>query len=261
MSKEKEMSFLDHLEELRWHLIRSIGSILFFAIMAFVSKDIVFGVILLGPSKSDFWTYKVLCDLGKYIGVSSFCIDELPFIIQSRQMAGQFMMHISSSFVIGIICAFPYAFWEFWRFISPGLYPNERKAARGATFYVSILFFIGVFFGYFILTPISINFLANYQLDPSILNEFDIISYVGTITTLVLASGLLFQLPMIILFLTKAGIVNKEILRSYRKHAIVVILVFGAMLTPPDPFSQIVMAIPLVGLYEISILISSKVKK
>ena len=124
-----------------------------------------------------------------------------------------------------------------------------------------ILFFIGVFFGYFILTPISINFLANYQLDPSILNEFDIISYVGTITTLVLASGLLFQLPMIILFLTKAGIVNKEILRSYRKHAIVVILVFGAMLTPPDPFSQIVMAIPLVGLYEISILISSKVKK
>ena len=261
MSKEKEMSFLDHLEELRWHLIRSIGSILLFAIIAFISKDIVFGVILLGPSKSDFWTYKVLCDLGKNIGVSSFCIKELPFIIQSRQMAGQFMMHISSSFVIGIICAFPYAFWEFWRFISPGLYPNERKAARGATFYVSILFFIGVFFGYFILTPISINFLANYQLDPSILNEFDIISYVGTITTLVLASGLLFQLPMIILFLTKAGIVNKEILGSYRKHAIVVILVFGAMLTPPDPFSQIVMAIPLVGLYEISILISSKVKK
>ena len=164
MSKEKEMSFLDHLEELRWHLIRSIGSILLFAIIAFISKDIVFGVILLGPSKSDFWTYKVLCDLGKNIGVSSFCINELPFIIQSRQMAGQFMMHISSSFVIGIICAFPYAFWEFWRFISPGLYPNERKAARGATFYVSILFFIGVFFGYFILTPISINFLANYQL-------------------------------------------------------------------------------------------------
>ena len=261
MSKEKEMSFLDHLEELRWHLIRSIGSILLFAIIAFILKDIVFGVILLGPSKSDFWTYKVLCDLGKNIGVSSFCIKELPFIIQSRQMAGQFMMHISSSFVIGIICAFPYAFWEFWRFISPGLYPNERKAARGATFYVSILFFIGVFFGYFILTPISINFLANYQLDPSILNEFDIISYVGTITTLVLASGLLFQLPMIILFLTKAGIVNKEILRSYRKHAIVVILVFGAMLTPPDPFSQIVMALPLVGLYEISILISGKVKK
>ena len=259
--EEKEMSFLDHLEELRWHIIRSLIAIMIFAILAFVSKSIVFGKVILGPSKSDFWTYKVLCEIGQWININAFCIEKLPFIIQSRQMAGQFMMHISSSFVIGIICAFPYAFWEFWRFISPGLYPNERKAARGATFYVSILFFIGVFFGYFILTPISINFLANYQLDPSILNEFDIISYVGTITTLVLASGLLFQLPMIILFLTKAGIVNKEILRSYRKHAIVVILVFGAMLTPPDPFSQIVMAIPLVGLYEISILISSKVKK
>tara|TARA_Y100000748_G_scaffold299656_1_gene296848 strand:- start:1053 stop:1847 length:795 start_codon:yes stop_codon:yes gene_type:complete len=261
MKKEKEMSFIDHLEELRWHIIRSLLAILVFAIIAFASKDIVFGIILLGPSKSDFWTYTALCNLGKQIGVSAFCIEELPFIIQSRQMAGQFMMHISSSFVIGIIFAFPYAFWEFWRFISPGLYLNEKKAARGATFYVSFLFFIGVIFGYFILTPISINFLANYQIDPSILNEFDIISYVSTITTLVLASGILFQLPMVIYFLTKAGIVNKGILKNYRKHAIVIILIFGAMLTPPDPFSQIVMAVPLIGLYEISILISGAVKK
>ena len=199
MKKEKEMSFIDHLEELRWHIIRSLLAILVFAIIAFASKDIVFGIILLGPSKSDFWTYTALCNLGKQIGVSAFCIEELPFIIQSRQMAGQFMMHISSSFVIGIIFAFPYAFWEFWRFISPGLYLNEKKAARGATFYVSFLFFIGVIFGYFILTPISINFLANYQIDPSILNEFDIISYVSTITTLVLASGILFQLDNSIL--------------------------------------------------------------
>ena len=255
------MSFIEHLEELRWHIIRSLISILVFAIIAFLSKEIVFGVVVLGPSKSDFWTYKMLCQLGLNIGVSSFCIDELPFIIQSRQMAGQFMMHLSSSFVIGIICSFPYAFWEFWKFISPGLYVNEKRAARGATFYVSLLFFIGVMFGYFILTPISINFLSNYQIDPSILNEFDIISYVSTITTLVLASGLLFQLPMVIYFLTKAGIVDKTILKSYRKHAIVIILMFGAMLTPPDPFSQIVMALPLVGLYEISILISGNVKK
>ena len=175
-------------------------------------------------------------------------------------MAGQFMMHLSSSFVIGVICTFPYAFWEFWRFISPGLYANEKKAARGATFYVSFLFFVGILFGYFILTPISINFLANYQIDPSILNEFDIISYVSTISMLVLASGLLFQLPMVIYFLTKAGVVNKQMLKQYRRHAIVIILIFGATLTPPDPFSQIVMAIPLVGLYEISIFISGKVK-
>ena len=260
MKPEKEMSFIDHLEELRWHIIRSLLSVLGFAIIAFLSKDIIFGIILLGPSKSDFWTYKTLCQIGLNFGISAFCIDELPFIIQSRQMAGQFMMHISSSFVIGLICAFPYAFWEFWRFVSPGLYVNEQKAAKGATVYVSLLFFIGILFGYFILTPISINFLANYQIDPSILNEFDIISYVSTITTLVLASGLLFQLPMVIYFLTKAGIVNKGILQVYRKHAIVIILIFGAMLTPPDPFSQIVMAVPLVGLYEISILISGNVK-
>ena len=260
MQKEKEMSFIDHLEELRWHIIRSLGAILVFSIIAFLSKDIVFGIILLGPSKADFWTYQFLCDLGKKINISTFCITELPFIIQSRQMAGQFMMHISSSFVISLICTFPYAFWEFWKFISPGLYTNEKKAARGATFYVSILFFIGIFFGYFILTPISINFLANYQIDPSIMNEFDIISYVSTITMLVLASGILFQLPMVIYFLTKAGVVDKMILKQYRKHAIVAILIFGAMLTPPDPFSQIVMAVPLVGLYEISIFISGKVK-
>ena len=260
MKKEKEMSFIDHLEELRWHIIRSLLAIIVFAVIAFVSKEIVFGVILLGPSKSDFWTYQALCNLGQKIGVSAFCIDELPFIIQSRQMAGQFMMHISSSFVIGIIFAFPYAFWEFWRFISPGLYTNEKKAAKGATIYVSFLFFTGIMFGYFVLTPISINFLSNYQIDPSILNEFDIISYVSTISTLVLASGLVFQLPMVIYFLTKAGLVDKFILREYRRHAIVIILVFGAILTPPDPFSQIVLAIPLIGLYQISIYISGKVK-
>ena len=260
MKKEKEMSFIDHLEELRWHIIRSLGAILIFSIIAFLSKQIVFGIILLGPSKADFWTYRFLCDIGQKINVFTFCITELPFIIQSRQMAGQFMMHLSSSFVIGLICTFPYAFWEFWRFISPGLYANEKKAARGATFYVSLLFFIGILFGYFILTPISINFLANYQIDPSILNEFDIISYISTIIMLVLASGLLFQLPMVIYFLTKAGVVNKQMLKQYRRHAIVIILIFGATLTPPDPFSQIVMAVPLVGLYEISIFISGKVK-
>ena len=224
--EEKEMSFLDHLEELRWHIIRSLIAIIIFAIIAFLSKSIVFGKIILGPSKSDFWTYRALCDIGQWININVFCIEKLPFIIQSRQMAGQFMMHISSSFVIGIICAFPYAFWEFWRFISPGLYNNEK----------------------------------NYQIDPSILNEFDIISYVSTISTLVLASGMVFQLPMVIYFLTKAGLVDKLILREYRRHAIVVILVFGAILTPPDPFSQIVLAIPLIGLYQISIYISGRVK-
>lgn len=259
--EEQEMTFLDHLEELRWHLVRSLSAILVFAVAAFVSKSFVFGVIILGPSKTDFLTYQVLCQLSELLNSKALCIEQLPFIIQSRQMTGQFAMHITSSFVIGLICAFPYAFWEIWRFVKPGLYPKERKAARGATFYVSLLFTIGVLFGYFLVTPISVNFLANYQIDPTILNEFDIISYVSTVTTLVLACGLLFQLPIVVFFGTKAGILTSRLMRTYRKHAIIVILVLGAMLTPPDPFSQVLIAVPLVMLYQLSIYIAKRVEK
>lgn len=260
IEEENEMSFLDHLEELRWHIIRSLSAIIIFAIIAFISKEFIFGMVILGPSRTDFLTYRMLCQLSEYLNSEALCIDQLPFIIQSRQMTGQFAMHISSSFVIGIICAFPYAFWEIWRFVKPGLYPNERKAATGATFYVSMLFMIGVGFGYFIVTPISINFLSNYQIDPSIMNEFDIISYVGTVTTLVLACGILFQLPIVVYFSTKAGLITSSMMRTYRKHAIIVILVLGAMLTPPDPFSQILIALPLLLLYQISIYIAKRVE-
>ena len=256
-----EMSFLDHLEELRWHLIRSLTAIFVFAIAAFVSKGVIFGEIILGPSKPSFWTYRILCNLSEILSSDALCISELPFIIQSRQMTGQFSMHITSSFVIGLICAFPYAFWEIWRFVKPGLYDKERKAATGATFYVSLLFFMGVFFGYFIVTPISINFLSNYQIDPSILNEFDIISYVSTVTTLVLACALLFQLPIVVYFATKAGLVSSSLLKTYRKHSIIVILMLSAVLTPPDPFSQVLIAIPLGLLYQLSILIAVKLEK
>lgn len=258
---ETEMSFLDHLEELRWHIIRAFIAISVFTVAAFVSKEFVFGTLILGPSKVDFWTYQQLCYLADLIQVEALCIDQLPFIIQSRQMTGQFTMHIASSFAVGIIAAFPYAFWEIWRFISPGLYIKERKLARGAVFYVSLLFTIGVLFGYLILTPLSVNFLANYQLDPSILNEFDIVSYVSTVTTLVLACGLLFQLPMVVYFLTRAGLLTPDIMKTYRKHGIVVIFLLGAMLTPPDPFSQILIAIPLIGLYQFSITISNRTYK
>ena len=256
-----EMSFLDHLEELRWHLIRSLTAVFVFAIAAFVSKGVIFGEIILGPSKPSFWTYKMLCNLSEILSSDALCISELPFIIQSRQMTGQFSMHITSSFVIGLICAFPYAFWEIWRFVKPGLYDKERKAATGATFYVSLLFFMGVFFGYFVVTPISINFLSNYQIDPSILNEFDIISYVSTVTTLVLACALLFQLPIVVYFATKAGLVSSSLLKTYRKHSIIVILMLSAVLTPPDPFSQVLIAFPLGLLYQLSILIAVKLEK
>ncbi|HHP7242309.1 MAG TPA: twin-arginine translocase subunit TatC [Cyclobacteriaceae bacterium] len=261
LSDEREMSFLDHLEELRWHLVRSLAAILVFSIVAFVAKGFFFHTLILGPSRADFWTFQALCHIADLINSKALCIEKLPFIIQSRQVTGQFSMHITSSFVIGIICAFPYAFWEIWRFIKPGLYPKERKATRGAVFYVSFLFTLGVLFGYYIVTPISINFLANYQLDPSILNEFDIISYVSTVITLVLACGILFQLPIVTYFLTKAGITSSALMREYRKHAIVVILILGAMLTPPDPFSQVLIAIPLITLYEVSILIAKRIER
>ncbi len=259
--EEKEMSFLDHLEELRWHVVRSAIAMSVFTVAAFIGYRFIFGTLILGPSRPDFWTYRMLCKLSEIVHIDVLCITELPFIIQSRQLTGQFTMHITSSLVAGLICAFPYVFWEVWRFISPGLHIHEKRVAQGATFFVSSLFIIGILFGYYVITPVSINFLANYQLDPSILNEFDVISYVSTVITLVLVSGIIFQLPIVIYFLTKAGIVTPEFLVTYRKHAIVVIFIIGAVITPPDPFSQVLVSVPICILYEISIVISRRIKR
>lgn len=255
-SEQEEMSFLDHLEELRWHLIRSLIAIGVITIAAFFAKDIVFGIIILGPSKADFFTYQMLCKASQMLGSTAFCMDELPFIIQSRKMTGQFTMHILSSLVIGFVVAFPYVFWETWRFIRPGLYPHEAKASRGAVFSVTFLFLLGILFGYYVVCPISVNFLANYSLDASIQNEFDVVSYVSTVTMLVLTCGIMFQLPMVVVFLTKAGLVGPESLKGFRKLAVVIILVISAVLTPPDVISQILIALPLLLLYEFSIVIS-----
>lgn len=259
--EEEGLSFLDHLEQLRWHLLRSIAAVLVFTVAAFLAKSIIFGQVILGPSRVDFVTYRVLCDLSAWLSVPALCIDTLPFTIQSRQMTGQFSMHLTSSMVVGLICAFPYLFWEVWRFISPGLYDQERNAARGAVFFVSLLFFAGAAFGYYILSPLSINFLSNYQLDPSILNEFDITSYVTTLTMLVVASALMFQLPVVIYFLSMSGLVTAAMLRSYRRHAMVVILIVAAIITPPDIISQILIAMPILVLYEVGIMIAKRLEK
>lgn len=259
--KDNGMSFLDHLEQLRWHLLRSISAILVFMVLAFLAKGFVFGQVILGPSKIDFVTYRFLCQLSDFFSLPALCIEKLPFIIQSRQMTGQFSMHITSSLVIGLIAAFPYVFWEVWRFISPGLYAKEKNAARGAVFFVSLLFFMGAGFGYYILSPLSINFLSNYQLDPSIANEFDITSYVSTLSMLVLASAVMFQLPIVIYFLTQAGLVSSLMLKTYRRHAIVVILVLSALITPPDVISQILIAMPILVLYEAGIIIAKRLEK
>jgi sec-independent protein translocase protein TatC len=259
--EEGGMSFLDHLEALRWHLLRSVTAVLIFTVVAFIAKDFVFGVLILGPSKVDFLTYRLLCDIGNYFAIPALCINELPFTIQSRQMTGQFSMHMTSSMVVGLIAAFPYLFYEVWRFISPGLYAKERNAARGAVFFVSFLFLSGALFGYYVLTPMSINFLANYQLDPSIANEFDITSYVSTLSMLVLASAIMFQLPVVVYFLSMSGLVTSKMLKSYRRHSIVVILIVSAIITPPDVISQLLIAMPILVLYEVGILIAKRLEK
>ena len=259
--QQQEMSFVDHLEELRWHIIRSVGSILVFAIAAFVAKSFVFHDIILAPSRTDFFSYRFMCEIGQRIGSDVLCIEDLGFTIQSRQMSGQFAMHIMVSLVLGLACAFPYAFWEIWRFIKPGLYPQEQQNSRGAVFWVSILFAMGMLFGYYVVSPISINFLAGYQVDPTIVNEFDLSSYISTLTTLCLACAFMFELPVIVYFFTKAGLLSPEIMKLYRRHSIVVILVISAIITPPDVISQLLISFPLILLYEVSISVSRRIIK
>lgn len=256
----KEMSFLDHLEDLRWHLIRASLSVVIVGIAAFLAKDFIFDTIIFGPKQADFITYRFLCDIAQFVGLQdSFCFDELPFRIQSRTMGGQFSAHVWTSITAGFVVAFPYVIYEFWKFVSPGMVKNERSTARGFIFISSLLFFMGVTFGYYVVSPLSINFLGTYQVSGEVFNDFDLSSYIGLVRTSVIASGLIFELPIIIYFLTKIGLVTPEILKKYRKMGLIVVLVLSAVITPPDIVSQIIVAIPILVLYEISILISKVV--
>ncbi len=211
----------------------------------------------------DFPTYKWLCQASQFLGINdtTFCATEFPFKIQARQMAAQFSADIWTSIFTGFVIAFPYVIYQFWSFISPGLRPNERHYSRGFIFTSSFLFFLGVLFGYYIVTPLSINFLANYSISPEVSNEFDIGSYIATVRSSCLASGFVFELPIIIYFLTKIGLVTPKILKKYRKFALVLVLILSAIITPPDLASQIIVAIPILVLYQVSIYISKVVLK
>ncbi|WP_026451637.1 twin-arginine translocase subunit TatC [Aequorivita capsosiphonis] len=258
---EKEMSFLDHLEELRWHLVRSTLAVLIVAILAFIFKRFIFDTLIFGPSRPEFATYSIFCDISRALGMDAFCFQEMPFKIQSRTMAGQFSAHMWTSIYAGIIIAFPYILYEFWKFISPGLNENERKSSRGFIVIASFLFFLGVLFGYYLITPLSINFLGSYQVSDEVINQFDLDSYISLVRTSVLACGIVFELPILMYILTKIGLVSPEILRKYRKFALIIVLVLSAVITPPDIVSQIIVAIPIVILYEVSIYISKVVIK
>lgn len=253
------MTFLEHLEELRWTLVRAAIAIILAMVAAFIAKDIVFDQVILAPKHASFITYRAFCALGQQLGMGeALCVGSLDFTLQNISMSGQFFTHLVVSFVAGLIIAFPYVMWELWRFISPGLHPTERAALRGTALFASVLFASGVAFGYFLLAPLSIQFFGAYQVSGSVQNAVALDSYVSMVTSVTLWTGIVFQLPLVVLFLARAGVVGPEFLRTYRKHAFVVILVVAAILTPPDVVSQLIVSGPLMLLYEISILLAAR---
>lgn len=260
-SKEAEMSFLEHLEELRWHIIRAAIAIFAFAIIAFVMKEFIFDTIILKPKNADFWTNRMFAKLGDLINSEAIKINQQDLNLIAIKMADQFMMHIMVSVIAGLIISSPVVFYEFWRFIKPALYDKEKKHANGAVFFTSVLFIMGVLFGYFLIVPLSIHFLGSYNVSDEVVNQINTRSYISTITSISFASGVVFLIPIFSYFLSKVGILTPQFMKTYRRHAYVVMLLMSAVITPPDIFSQVMVCFPLVFLYEIGILISRRVVK
>lgn len=255
------MSFIDHIEELRWHIIRSLIAIITGGIIVFLNSTWVFDEVILGPSKPGFISYQWLCKLGQLFNTTSLCMEKINLEFQNTALSGQFMMSFSVSFMLGFVLAFPYIFWEFWRFIKPALSPKELKNARGIVFWVSFLFFVGVLFAYYIIAPFTINFFANYTLSPSFKNIITMSNYYDTLIDLVLGVGIVFELPVIVYFLSRIGLLTPETMRSKRSIAILIIIILSAIITPPDVFSLFLVCVPLLILYEISIGISRRAVK
>ncbi|POR22488.1 twin arginine-targeting protein translocase TatC [Flavobacterium columnare] len=257
-----EMSFLDHLEELRWLLIRSTIAIVILAIVVFFFADFIFDQIIFGPTRVEFVTYRFFCDASHFLGFAdTICIEELPFTIQNTSMEGQVNVFIWMCITAGFILGFPYIIWELWRFISPALYDNEKKYAKLFIISASILFFTGVLFGYYVIVPMSVNFLASFSISNVVKNDIDLDSYIGMVKTSVLAGGIFFEMPIIIYLLTKLGLIKPSFLQNTRKYAIVIVLIIAAIVTPPDVVSQVTVAVPMLLIYEMSILISRIVYK
>ena len=218
----------------------------------------MFDTIIFGPTEMTFPTYQWLCEMSQLIGIkdTTFCADRFPFDLQNRAVAGQFSAHIWTAIYAGFIIAFPYVLYQLWKFISPGLKQNERRSSRGFIIIASLLFFIGVLFGYYVITPLSFNFLANYSISDLVVNDFDLNSVIAVVRSSALASGIVFELPIIIYFLTKVGLVTPQVLKKYRKFALVIVLIISAVITPPDIASQVIVAVPILILYQVSIFIS-----
>ena len=256
-----EMSFFEHIEELRRHILRSALAIVVVGTLCFIYADFIFNKIIFGPRNADFLTYQFLCKVSNMSGLGDkFCFQPVKFTIITRQLGEVLMQQFYVSFWLGVIGAFPIILWEFWKFLRPGLLENEQKAVTGVVGLCSGLFILGVAFGYYVIAPFSINFLAGYTLEGAEVSP-TLDSYVTYMTMFTIPTGLVFELPMVIYFLTKIGIVGPSFLRTYRRHAVVVILIVAAIITPPDVVSQTIVAIPLYVLYEISILVSVRVAR
>lgn len=260
LNGDVEMGFLDHLEELRRRLFWSAAFVLLGGISLFIAKTWVFETVIFGPRQKDFISFRAWCWLSNQIGAGdAFCVQEINYELINTTMLGNFTTHLLVSAIGGFIMAFPLVFWQGWMFVRPALKSSERSAARGIGWSSSLLFFTGVAFGYFIIAPLSLQFLGNYELG-DVQSRISVMSYMKTIASITLAAGLIFQLPVVVYFLSKAGLITPEILKSYRKHALVGILVIAAVITPPDVTSQILVALPVLVLYEVSIFISRRVR-
>ncbi|MDX1408492.1 MAG: twin-arginine translocase subunit TatC [Saprospiraceae bacterium] len=251
-----EMTFLEHLEALRWHLLRALASIVVVGIGVFLAKDFIFDVVILGPTKQDFATYQWICNVSEKL-----CFFPEGLEIITRDIAEQFLSHIKVSIWIGLVVAFPYVFFEFWQFVKPGLYEKEKKAARGVVFVCSFLFITGVLFGYFVIAPFAVTFLSSYSVSPDVLNTVTLTSLVNSMTMFTIPTGIVFELPVLAYFLAKVGLITADFLSKYRKHAFVVILIMAAIITPPDVITQFLIGIPIYLLFELSIVIARRVEK
>lgn len=261
---EAEMSFFDHIDVLRKHLLRALAVVLVFTAGAFYYTDFIFNTIIMGPKNPSFWTYRMMCRLVERfpsIG-SDFCITKIDAKIINTEMAGQFTLQLNSCVMVGLILGIPYLLFELWLFVKPALHENERKSASGFVAFASFLFFLGIMFGYYIICPLSINFLTNFTVSPEIQNTFTIDSYLSSVMTLTLGSGIIFQLPVVIYILSKMGIMTPAFMRASRRYSTIIILIVAAVVTPTaDPYTMLIVALPLFLLYEGSIHISANIER
>jgi sec-independent protein translocase protein TatC len=258
---KSEMSFLDHLEALRWHIIKSALAICIFATLAYVYSDFIWTSIIFAPNSNDFWSSQMLIKLGSFFGIQTEGLNKHPLQLINFDMSGQFMVDVWTAIIVGFIVAFPYVVYQFWSFVKPALYEKERRHASGAVLIMSGLFFIGVLFGYYLIVPFSIDWLGSYSISKAVVNQINILSYISTVTSIVIAGGVAFELPIVVYFLSKIGLLTPKFLRKYRRHSYVVLLIVAAIITPPDVLSMAIVSIPLLILFEVSIFISARVDK